>query len=112
MDINEAKEMLGTEFTYVYPDGDTIRAYVKAFDPEIGLTCWTLESETKSGWKKEGRPEKSIDKDGTYCCVALNFKTGSFGVSGALAVLQGIKDTGEYMPQGGSLFGSTPTCSF
>ena len=51
MTNEEAKEMQGVEFTYFYSDGDSINAYVKRYDPKIGLTCYTLETETRMGWR-------------------------------------------------------------
>ena len=51
MKIEEAKAMQGTEFIYVYADGDEIPAFVKKFDPEVGLTCMSLEAETRDGYR-------------------------------------------------------------
>jgi hypothetical protein len=84
-----AKAMVGTEFDYIYPDGDRIRAYVKKFDPEIGLTCMTLDTETA----RDGYRHDEVEEDGTWCVLGYRFpKT----LDRALLTLQIIKDTGEY----------------
>jgi len=57
----DLKSLEGTEFTYIFEDGDTIRAYVKKADPEIGVTCMTLETETAKGWKPD-----DLEEDGTF----------------------------------------------
>jgi hypothetical protein len=91
MNIEEAKAMEGVEFDYIFEDGDTIRAYVKKFDPEIGLTCLSLETETKLGW----RPSEGIEEDGTFCVVAYDLKHSPESFSYLIAALEKIK-TGTY----------------
>jgi hypothetical protein len=49
MTVEEIKAMVGTEFVYVFEDGDGIPAVVAAFDPKKGLTCLATTSETTSG---------------------------------------------------------------
>lgn len=100
MDIEHAKKMLGTEFVYHFEDGDTIKAYVKAFDPEIGLTCYSLEMFTDEGWSPDSDTEKELD--GTYCVMAHSFKNGWHSLAEALEALQEIEDTGHYIGQGSS----------
>jgi hypothetical protein len=115
MDINEAKGMLGTEFIYVFPDGDEIPAYVRAFDPEIGLTCWSLDSVTKMGWENWDENPSRVDPDGTYCLLALNIRDYSWladhSLDKALKHLKEIKETGRYVCVNDDS-GGTPNCSF
>jgi hypothetical protein len=103
--VEEAKGMLGEEFTYTYEDGDTIRAYIKAFDEKIGWTCYSLESETKDGWSPRA---DEVEKDGTHCVVAFNFK--SHTLEEALEKLTQIRDTGIY-EKCPDAFGD-PVCAF
>jgi hypothetical protein len=52
MTPEEAKQMEGTEFTYVFEDGDTIQAYVKKVDPEkFMFSCWSFGLVTDQGYK-------------------------------------------------------------
>ena len=89
MTPEEAKAMVGTEFDYVYSDGDRVRAYVKKFDPEVGLTCMTLDTETA----RDGYRHSDSEEDGTWCVMGYKFPKG---LARALLALQIIKDTGEY----------------
>jgi len=89
--IEEAKAMEGTEFTYIDPDGDTIQAYVKKFDPEVGLTCYSLSDKTdRDGWS----PIVPVESDGTFCCIAMDFKNTP--IEQALFDLCEIRDTGSF----------------
>ena len=87
--VEEAMKMVGTEFDYIYEDGDTVRSYVKKFDPEIGLTCLTLETESLRGWKGLNK-----EPDGTWCIMAHDFKFHS--LKGALRDLSEISKTGRF----------------
>lgn len=40
--IEEAIAMQGEGFTYVFSNGDTMKGYVKKFDPKVGLSCWSF----------------------------------------------------------------------
>ena len=99
--------MVGTEFTYVYPNGDSIQAYVKKFDPEIGLTCMSLE--TESAW---GHKCAKTEDDGTWCVIGMSFKRGPFVLKRALAYLDQIAKTGGYMPSGTLRGCGIPNCHF
>lgn len=88
--VEEAKKMVGTEFTYVYEDGDEIKAYIKAFDPEIGLTCYTLETETRDGWYDLG-----ADEDGTWCVIGCDFDCDQHIIDAYEQYLPSIKDSGK-----------------
>jgi len=95
MDIKEAKSMLGTEFTYIYDDGDTIKAYVKAFDPKIGLSCFTLKTKTRDGYKEEN---SNLEEDGTWCVIGVDLIDGTgpaHTLQSALKWLKEIRDTGK-----------------
>ena len=91
MNIQEAKAMEGTEFTFIFEDGDTVRAYVKKFDHEVGLSCYSLETETVMGYK----PSR-VDEDGTWCLMRRDFRFSNGTLEFTLDELQGIKETGEY----------------
>ena len=93
MNLKEAKEMEGTEFTYVFEDGDEIRAYVKKFDPEIGLTCMSLETKTRDGWGP--RLASHREADDTFCVTAVDCRRMKKEV--ALRILQEIRDTGKHL---------------
>ena len=59
--VEEGLKMLGTEFLYIYPDGETVRGYVKAFDLKVGLSCFSLETKASRGWT--GNPDEGVDSD-------------------------------------------------
>lgn len=106
MTIEEAKKMVGTEFTYEYEDGDTIRAYIKKFDPEIGLTCLTLDTETeRDGWMPEDKD--IMEEDGTWCVVGVDFDVHT--LVEAIEDLLEIKNIGKLKSRGGSFFNG---CAF
>lgn len=108
--IKEAKAMEGTEFTYIYSDEDSIRSYIKKFDPEIGLTALTIEIATKNGWVSPGKKES----DGTWCVLGSDFSYPSHTLENALKVLDIIKTTGSYKAgsSGTDLVGSGVSCAF
>ena len=89
MNIEEAKKMQGVEFTYIFEDGDTIQAYVKKFDPEVGLTCLSLATETKQGWA----PTKGVEDDGTFCVVGVR----ADDLPRCFYVLEYIKEKGSWI---------------
>ena len=68
-EMQEAKEMQGTEFLYCYRDGDIVPAFVARVGfTEAGnfsLTCKTLTTESRDGWRGQ-EPEA----DGTWCVVS------------------------------------------
>lgn len=103
MTPEEIKAMRGTEFTYVFDDGDTIRAFVKEYDPEVGLTLSSLEAETVNGWIPD--PDVvDIEEDGTFC-------VGSYiDYDYINEVMELIRDTGK-LPEGVGSSG-IPTCNF
>lgn len=107
ININEALEMIGTEFVYVFNDGDEIEAYVKKFDPEVGLTCVSLVRETKYGFDDW----MVIEEDGMVCVVGIRIED-SGDLSDALKVLAEIKQTGRYKKNSSWLFYTPPSCSF
>jgi len=111
MTPEEAKKMEGTEFIYVYEDGDTIQAFVKKYDPKIGLTCLTLETESRMGHRGQKQ-----EADGTWCVVALDFmKEGRKAKKKALRWLEKIRDTGQFTGQGlrpSNSDSSSPVCVF
>lgn len=99
MTPEEAKEMIGTEFVYVFEDGDTIPAYVKMFDPEIGFTCLSLETQTAEGWKPE-KDDPGLEEDGTFCVIGYDSDNYSHVMETALKCLTEIKETGKRVKLG------------
>jgi len=98
MDIEEAKKMQGIEFTYVFGDGDTVPSYVKKFDPEVGLTCLSLDTETKNGWKPTD--EDVLEADGTFCVVGAPAND----LPECLRILAVIKESGSFSSSGPGYF--------
>lgn len=92
--IEDAKKMLGTEFTYIFPDGDSIRAYVKAFDPKIGLSCWSFDLITayKITLDTLNKDEKDAQ---AVCLIAFNFKYAGHTLTAVLTVLEEIFKTNK-----------------
>jgi hypothetical protein len=99
MDIEEAKKMEGTEFTYEFEDGDTIRAYVKKFDPDRGLSCWSFSLETDGGQIIEILNEDE-DKEGACCLIGFDFTVYAEDLPAALDLLEGVKNTGRFTASG------------
>lgn len=122
MTIEEAKKMVGTEFTYIYSDGDSVRAYVKAFDPEIGLTCVTLDTVTARGSAPASADDPNndgwaahLEKDGTWCGLAADFKKAKNikklqGI--VLKILEGIARHGHHRVVENNFSISAPHCAF
>jgi hypothetical protein len=94
MDIKEAKSMEGTEFTYEFETGDTIKAYVKKFDPEKGLSCWALSFVTDEGHTFAPLNEDE-EKEGAFCVVGFDFILRPEEIDEALGRLEEIKTTGR-----------------
>ena len=110
MDIEEAKKMEGTEFIYEFPCGDTIPAYVKKFDPKIGLTCLSLTSETEEGYQPNSS-DPALEEDGTFCLIGVNLRNGYHKLQACFNRLKEIKETGRYVCKNFSSGGIT-TCAF
>ena len=91
--IEEAKKMLGTEFTFIYKDGDEVQAYVKMFDENIGLTCITLTTKTRDKWKPS-KDNQIIEDDGTWCVIGYHFEDHQ--LIEALKILTEIKTTNVF----------------
>jgi len=94
MTNEEIKAMVGTEFTYVFEDGDTVRAYIKAFDPKIGLTCFTLESKSRDGYSPTLWRTDLCAEDGTFCVMAVDLEFAD--LSAVIDRVAEIKATGRY----------------
>jgi len=114
MDIEEAKAMEGVEFIYEYSDGDTVPAFVKKFDPEVGLSCLSLATETtRDGWTAD-----EVEEDGTWCVIGVQLKFSEYHsnhtMATALAVLAVIKEMGRYTAGtvGSSRRGPSIKCPF
>lgn len=108
MTPEQAKKMVGTEFIYVFEDGDEVAAYVKAFDPEIGMTCYSLEPKTKYGWI----PPRNKDtlSDGTFCVYGASVKMAG-SMAQAYKNLEKIRLTGRHFVEP-MTFSAFAGCSF
>lgn len=109
--IEEAKALVGTEFTYFMQEGVSVPAFVKKFDPEIGFTCISLDTEFSNGWKP-AKYQTSIEEDGTFCVVSndlRNPKNRKLRMEQVLDALTRIRDTGEYRH---AVSRGVPACSF
>lgn len=94
MTIEEAKAMVGTEFIYQFEDGDIIRGYVKKFDPEIGMTCMSLDTETRDWYKPSSGYSGYVEPDGTWCLMGFNLRQNA-SIEEILEALYEIKTTGR-----------------
>lgn len=89
MTPEEMKAMEGTEFTYVFHDGDTMKAYVKKVDLESGkMSCWSFSLTTDQGYTFDPMGEDE-EKEGA-CCVS-----SSSNIEEMEEKLTEIKDTGR-----------------
>lgn len=88
--VEEALAMRGTEFTYYDKDGSYIKAFVKEFDPKVGLSCYTLETCFNDGWKPN-----MVGEDGSFCVIGCHIGKNST-LEEALEKLTVIKETGQY----------------
>jgi hypothetical protein len=71
MNHEKAKAMEGTEFDYVFENGEVVPAYVKKYDAKKGLTCLSLDTAEDLGMR--WLPPYSLEKDGTFCVVGVNY---------------------------------------
>lgn len=108
--LEDAIAMRGTEFVYEWPNGEQIKAYVKEFNPDIGMTFWTLEEKGSYGWK--GQPGTEHDPDGTWCLVGVDLKKNPDSLEYCMEVLEEISKTGMRKPGESVLGFGTSTCSF
>lgn len=108
MTLEEMKAMVGTEFIYVYTDGDEIPGIVAAIDPEIGFTCLgTSEgTTTRDGYDFSDK----IDENNNHCLIGLPADYIGGFMEYVSSRLEEIKKTGRYRAKA-SMTGS-PSCSF
>lgn len=106
--VEEAIKMRGTEFIYVFEDGDVIGAYVKEFTPEVGLSCHALSDITNKGYTF---PESAKDDNGEVCLMGYNIEKNSI-LEEILIVLEGIKNTGMHFQEIRSDFPINVVCPF
>jgi len=70
MTHQEALAMQGTEFIYIFEDGDTMPAYVKKVDLEkMLISCWSFSLTTDQGyvfWPKD----RNEEIEGACCLCA------------------------------------------
>lgn len=91
MTKEEAKKMEGTEFTYVFKDGDTMPAYVKKVDLESGkMSCWSFSLVTDGGFVFT--PSNADEaREGAACVtIGLNWEE-------TLERLTAIRDIGRWV---------------
>jgi len=89
MTIEEAVAMQGTEFIYQFSDGDTIQAYVKKFDPEKGMSCWSFGLETENGFKFKPRTTDEA-AEVAICVIGFDFRDSRDSIEEALTWLTEI----------------------
>lgn len=111
--IEEAKKMIGTEFVYVTNDGATVPAYIKKFDPEIGLTALSLDTKLSDGYCPRAE-ELKTESDGTFCILGINFSIpGHRNLHDVLSLLHEIKTTGKYKSRKTlEVLDFSPSCAF
>jgi len=95
----EAKALLGTEFTYIFPDGDFVPAFIAAIDLKKGLTCKALLRITCRDRYSLWRISKESSTDAEYdnlICVNLR-RCGSVDI-----IQSRLKEiiTGSYLSRG------------
>ena len=113
MTNEQIKEMVGTEYLYVFLDHSEVPAVVAAFDPEIGLTCLATDIETSTGedilWMK--------DENGNICLTGYTAVQIQQARKSLSRTLRSIKILGYYKAFSSKGFGSSggggsATCSF
>jgi len=96
--VEEAIKMQGTEFIYEFLNGDTMPAYIKKFDPKVGLSCWSFGFVTKQGHKFE--PISAEEKaEGAVCLIGVNCKGDDLALNRALKYLSEIQRYGSYIKE-------------
>lgn len=97
MTEQEALAMRGTEFTFVFSDGDTMRAYVKQVDFKRGLSCWSFSNSTdRDKYKFPFSTEEEV-KEQAVCLIGVDItkNTERHNLQSMLDVLEEIRDTGR-----------------
>lgn len=94
MKIKEAIAMQGTEFTYQFLDGDTIQAYVRKFDPKVGLSCWSFGLVTERGFIFEPK-DREEEREQACCIIGFNIIDEPEKKRAMMRVLEEIKTTGK-----------------
>lgn len=90
----EAKALRGTEFTYVFEDGDTVQAFIAQVDLEVGLTCKALTRLTDRDQYELWGP-RDEETNGDYDNVTCKNLENS-DVSEIQEVLKNIVEKGEH----------------
>ena len=92
--IEEGIAMQGEEFDFVFSDGDVIRAYIKKFDPLIGLSCWSFGLITDKGYGfiPKNAEEKAEESS---CMVGYDLKNSPEDLNACLMLIEEIKLTGK-----------------
>jgi hypothetical protein len=106
MNLKEMKAMEGTEFTYVFKNGDTMPAYVKKFDIKTGkLSCWSFSLTTDNNHTVEPLNEDEAKEQA--CCVCIGTCREE-----SEQKLQKIKNTGKWIATESTLIGNFHGCLF
>lgn len=89
MTQEEIMSYQGHEFTYVFPNGDTMPAYIKKIDLEKDLiSCWSFSRVTDQG--HEFSPLNEEEKIEDACCIAYEDE-----VTEIIKIIIEIKTTGK-----------------
>jgi len=91
MSPEEIMSFQGTEFTYVFSDGDTMPAYIKKIDLDKNLmSCWSFSLTTDQGYEfKPINDEEEIE--GACCVVSPNT------LNRIIKTITEIKSTGKLL---------------
>lgn len=95
LSIDDAIKMQGTDFIYTFKSGDTMLAYIKKFDPKVGLSCWSYSLTTDKGLVFDPL-NKDEESEGACCVIIYNFEEEGDTLERAMAVLDEITLTGSY----------------
>lgn len=102
----EFKAMEGTEFIYVFEDGDTMPAYIKKVDMEEGkATCWSFSLTTEKG--HTFKPLNSDEEAEGACCLLV-----CKDLTDVNRYLTEIAETGRYVKTITHAFGGFSGCVF
>jgi len=107
MTPQEALTMQGTEFIYVFEDGDTMPAYVKKVDLErMIMSCWSFSLITGQGYGFD--PMDEDEEIEQACCLSI-----PHGWEKIHDYLIQIKETGKFIQSAkkSRSYGYFPGCS-
>lgn len=110
----EVKAMKGTEFIYIYSDGEEVPAFIAQAELGKGLTCKALLQIASNGYKVWEDEEVKSDPSGydNIICYPTDAPELNNNIQ---RILKQIKELGTYKTirdSNNPPFGSMATCSF